>query len=75
MNSKVSQYAVQQLAAAGFAIMSARVAYKLRAGDLWISRMNAGGDFGEALPKLRQFLGSLPGVVLLEIQLDGAPGD
>jgi hypothetical protein len=72
VNSKVQRYVIEQLAAAGFAVLSARVAFKLRP-DVWASAMNCGGDFSEALPKLRQYVGSLPGVSLFETQMESTP--
>jgi len=73
MNSNVHRYIVEQLAASGFVVLAARMAFILRP-DIWATRMNCGMDFTDAIPKLREFIGSLPGVMLLEIQLEGSPG-
>lgn len=72
MNSKVETYIRDQLAFSGFAIASANIAYRLRGGDLWQTRIEVGFDFTEAIPKLRQFLNSLPLVSMLEVQLESA---
>ena len=71
MNDKVQRYIIEALAATGFCILAARVAFMLRP-DVWATRINCGGDFSEAIPKLRQFLGALPSVSTLEVQLEGS---
>lgn len=66
MNFKIEQYIIEQLAAYGFAILSARIAFMLRP-DIWATRFNCGTDFNSA--KRDRCLESL-GMKSLEIQLN-----
>ena len=47
MTTKTQQYAIQSLAASGFAVMRSTVAWQLRP-DLWGSAQECGMDFGKA---------------------------
>lgn len=71
MNGKTERYIIEQLAFTGFCLLDSKIAYELRR-DIWATVFNARGDFvrGEIL----KFLSGLPGVMLLEIQLEGSDG-
>jgi len=71
VNSKVQQYIIEALAMTGFAVLSAGIAFLLRP-DIWATRLNVGCDFTDALKRLHEYLLSLPGVALFEIQLAGS---
>lgn len=71
MNTKVQKFVIEALAMTGFAVLGARIAFLLRP-DIWATRMNAGVDFTDAQRRLHEFLLSLPGVALFEIQLAGS---
>ncbi|MBI4293634.1 MAG: hypothetical protein HY661_19330 [Betaproteobacteria bacterium] len=71
MNSNVQRYIIEQLAMTGFAVLAARIAFKLRP-DIWTTRLNCGSDFNEAIPKLKQYLGSLLDLQIFEIELAGS---
>ena len=62
MNTKVQAYIVEQLAFAGFCVITAGIAFLLRP-DIWATRLNVGGDFTDALKRLHEYLLSLPGAV------------
>lgn len=71
MNDKVQRYLIESLAMTGFCILASRIAFMLRP-DVWATRMNCSGDFSLAIPKFKTYLGSLPGVSMLEAQLEGS---
>lgn len=71
MNDKVQRYLIEALAMTGFCILASRIAFMLRP-DVWATRMNCSGDFSLAIPKFKTYLGSLPGVSMLEAQLEGS---
>lgn len=55
MNSKLSRYLTEALAASGCAVVDYRTAYALRP-DIWATPLNAGGDFSYTPEKLDQLL-------------------
>lgn len=71
MNSKVQRYVIEALAMSGFCVLGAQIAFMLRP-DIWVTRFNCGTEFNELNAKVRQFLQTLPGVMLLEVQLEGS---
>lgn len=71
MNDKVQRYIVEGLAMTGFCVISAGIAFRLRP-DIWATRLNAGTSFSDAQRRLHEYLLSLPGVILFEIQLAGS---
>ena len=52
MNAKAAQFAVEQLASTGFAVMSSQIAFTLRS-DSWATAFDAATSFNEPakLPK------------------------
>ena len=62
MTTKTQQYAIQSLAASGFAVMRSTVAWQLRP-DLWSSAEECGFDFRGKV--------AIEGVTRLNVTLDG----
>ena len=62
MTTKTQQYAIQSLAACGFAVMRSTVAWQLRP-DLWSSAQECGMDFSGKV--------ALEGVTSVNVTLDG----
>lgn len=62
MTTKTQQYAIQSLAACGFAVMRSTVAWQLRP-DLWSSAQECGIDFSGKV--------TLEGVIRVNVTLDG----
>lgn len=62
MTTKTQQYAIQSLAACGFAVMRSTVAWQLRP-DLWSSAQECGIDFSGKV--------AIEGVTRLNVTLDG----
>lgn len=62
MTTKTQQYAIQSLAACGFAVMRSTVAWQLRP-DLWSSAQECGVDFTGKV--------ALEGVTRVNVTLDG----
>ncbi len=62
MTTKTRQYAIQSLAACGFAVMRSTVAWQLRP-DLWSSAQECGIDFSGKV--------ALDGVTRVNVTLDG----
>lgn len=65
MTTKTRQYAIQSLAACGFAVMRSTVAYKLQP-DMWSSVQECGIDFSDFSGKV-----ALDGVTRVNVTLDG----
>lgn len=72
MDSKLQRYVIECLAAAGFCLVNAGIAFRLRP-DIWATRFDAGTAHNCGQQKIGQFLQSLDGVTLAEIQFDYSP--
>lgn len=71
MTTSVFRYAVEGLAHAGFAILHAPIALTLRP-DLWTDGLTCVGELAQR--RVRERLLNLPGVLKIEVAVDGVDG-